>query len=181
MNSAGMLARELEQRRIELNFERDGGVDPHVVDPRVLAQQRLGQMQQRFSSMMSNGDAHFLDKHGPQTTLAQQYERAATGGWPIPAGTQRYDASRFFNPEDMEVAIQKAMAQRQPGVDQVRVDMGKPVGEGFVKGSPANNVLPEYRQSNIVIVNFDAASGLPYTAFPAMRLGTAMPAPNLWR
>jgi hypothetical protein len=122
-----------------------------------------------------------LDKHGPQTTLAQQYERAATGGWPNPAGTQRYDASRFFNPEDMEVAIQKAMAQRQPGVDQVRVDMGKPVGEGFVKGSPANNVLPEYRQSNIVIVNFDAATGLPYTAFPAMRLGTAMPAPNLWR
>jgi hypothetical protein len=74
MNSASMLARQLEQRRIELNFERDGGVDPHVVDPRILAQARLGQMQSRLSSLMSNGDAHFVERHGSQTTLAKQYE-----------------------------------------------------------------------------------------------------------
>jgi len=49
ISEAGVFAKNLERRRIELNASRDGGVDPHVVDPRVLAQQRLGQMQQQFT------------------------------------------------------------------------------------------------------------------------------------
>lgn len=171
--------RLLRQQRIELNASTDGGIDPHIVDPRVLAQQRLGQMERRLTGMMDPGDtAHFLEKHGPQTTLRQQYERANTGGWPDAGGTKRYDASRFFNPEDMESAIHQAMNQRQPGQLQVPIDMGKPIGEGFLKASPANGILPEYRQSNIVLVNFDAKTGLPYTAFPAMKLGIPMPTPR---
>ena len=81
-------------------------------------------------------------------------------------------------PEDMEVAIKRAIAQRQPGETRVEIDMGKSVGEGFMKGNVTSGLLPEYRQSNIVFVNFDSNSGLPYTAFPALNRGTAMPAPR---
>jgi hypothetical protein len=178
VNTASMFAKQLEQRRIELNFDRDGGIDPHVVDPRILAQQRLGQMQQQFTRLMARGDAHFLTKHGPQTSLAQQYERASTGGWPDPAGTRPSDASRFFNPEDMEDAIRRAMAQYQPGVRRVEIDMGKPVGEGFMKADARSGTLPEYRQSSIVVVNFDPVARLPYTAFPALNQGMIMPTPR---
>jgi len=173
-----LLVKELEQRRVDLNFERDGGVDPHIVDPRISAQQRLVEMQKRFTSMMHNGDAHFIEKHGPQTTLKDQYARAKTGGWPDASGTKPMDASRFFNPEDMETALKQAIANRKPGSFSVEVDMGKPIGEGFMKGSVKNSVSPEYRQSNIVLVNFDKSTGLPYTAFPWLKNGVTMPTPR---
>jgi hypothetical protein len=178
MNEA--VASTLARRRVELNFERDGGIDPHVVDPRVLAQGRLGQMQQQFTPLMAKSDAHFLTKHGPQTSLADQYERA-TVGWPnrngklVPA-----DASRFFNPEDMEDAIRLAMAQYSGNPDvPVVVPMGKPIGEGFVKVGPNNpGPRPEYRQSNAVRVIFDQ-SGLPKTAYPdIVRNGVVLPPPK---
>jgi hypothetical protein len=179
MNSASMLARQLEQRRIELNFERDGGVDPHVVDPRILAQARLGQMQSRLSSLMSNGDAHFVERHGSQTTLAKQYERATTG-WPNKNGVPVTDnASRFFNPEDMEQAIKLAMQDFHANPRKsVVVPMGKPIGEGFLEVT-SPGALPDYRQSNVVRVNFDMQAGLPYTAFPdIVRNGVTLPVPK---
>jgi hypothetical protein len=179
VRNAGLFARELEQRRIALNFERDGGVDPHVVDPRILAQQRLGQMQQQFTPLMARGDAHFLDKHGPQTSLADQYERA-TAGWPNKNGKLvTADASRFFNPEDMDDAIRRAMVQFKANPQQsIEVPMGKPIGEGFMR-TTTPGALPDYRQSNIVRVNFDMKAGLPYTAFPdVVRNGVTLPVPK---
>ncbi|MDH4134159.1 MAG: LysM peptidoglycan-binding domain-containing protein [Gammaproteobacteria bacterium] len=176
VNTASVLARDLERRRIEMNASRDGGVDPHVVDPRVLAQQRLGQMQQQFSSLMAKGDAHFLTKHGPQTTLAQQYERASVG-WPDKNGKlTTADASRFFNPEDMEDAMRRAMVEFKTSPQKsIEVPMGKPIGEGFMR----TGALPDYRQSSIVRVNFDMQTGLPYTAFPdIVRNGVTLPVPK---
>jgi hypothetical protein len=179
IGEASMFAKELERRRIELNFERDGGVDPHIVDPRILAERRLSQMQQQFTPLMSKGDAHFLTKHGPQTSLADQYERA-TVGWPNKNGKLvTADASRFFNPEDMDDAIKRAMIEFKANPQQsIEVPMGKPIGEGFVRtATPV--ALPDYRQSNIVRVNFDMKAGLPYTAFPdIVDHGVALPVPK---
>jgi hypothetical protein len=179
VGEAGTFAKALERRRIEMNFDRDGGIDPHMVDPRVLAQQRLWQMQQQFSALMANGDAHFLEKHGPQTLLADQYERA-TAGWPNNNGNLvRADASRFSNPDNMDVAIKRAMAEFKVNPQQsIEVPMGKPVGEGFKRAMTPGS-LPDYRQSNIVRVNFDMQTGLPYTAFPdIVRNGVTFPAPK---
>lgn len=181
VNTASMLTKELERRRIELNFDRDGGIDPHLVDPRVLAQQRLTAMQRQFTPLMARGDAHFLSKHGPQTTLMQQYERASTGSWPNAAGTRPSDASRFFNAEDMEDAIRRAIDRYSGNPDiPVVVRMGRPIGEGFVKalGRNAAVALPEYRQSDTVRVIFDK-SGFPKTAYPdIVRNGIAFAPPR---
>ena len=59
----------------------------------------------------------------------------------------------------------------------IPVDMGKPIGEGFMKTT--SGALPSYRQSNIVTVNFDMKAGLPYTAFPnIVDFGKTLPTPK---
>jgi hypothetical protein len=111
--------------------------------------------------------------------LADQYERA-TAGWPNKNGKLvTADASRFFNPEDMDDAIRRAMVQFKANPQQsIEVPMGKPIGEGFMR-TTTPGALPDYRQSNIVRVNFDMKAGLPYTAFPdVVRNGVTLPVPK---
>jgi hypothetical protein len=140
---------------------------------------RLNGLQQQYADAGVQ-NPHFVDRHGPQTTLDQQYQRATGGGWPNPGTTTPQDASRFFNASDMESAIQQAVQRRANGeTGPIPVDFGRPVGEGYVRALGSPGTTPQYRQTNVVVINFDSATGLPYTAFPNIKeFGVPLPDPR---
>jgi RHS repeat-associated protein len=80
--------------------------------------------------------AHFLSRHGAQTTLKQQLVRATTGL--TPDGIQKFavPSTRFWS-HDIELeALEKATASYKPGMEKTGYifDLGKSAGEGYYKG-----------------------------------------------
>jgi hypothetical protein len=118
--------------------------------------------------------AHFLQKHGKQTTLESQLERVQTGRNPTTGEIERYEqgrrtgepiipsaATHFLSHRDQMNAIQRVqLIFRQRGMDASRqpFDMGKKVGEGFKRDG-----LQYGEQTRaIVILN---RNGHPITAY----------------
>lgn len=86
----------------------------------------------------------------------------------------------------METAITKAEAKyaADPGAytkGGVPITFNRPVGEGYVGGSPTNMKvnapIGEYRWSNTVTVGIDRTTGKAYTAYPDIGKGMPMPDP----
>ncbi|VVN47526.1 hypothetical protein PS662_06018 [Pseudomonas fluorescens] len=91
--------------------------------------------------------AHFLQKHGAQTTLQSQLLRVQEGRNPTTGEIDRYErgrragepvipsaATHFLSHRDQFNAIQRAqLIFRQSGIDASRkpIEMGKKIGEGF--------------------------------------------------
>jgi RHS repeat-associated protein len=116
---------------------------------------------QRLEANSEN--AHFLSRHGPQTTLEQQYVRATTGVTPD-GMVQNFlpDASRFLSNQDQLDAAMIAIRQfNKTGESVIDFTMGKVVGEGYTSGG-ANYVVT--RNIRAVFRN-----GKLYTLFPLLR------------
>lgn len=108
-------------------------------------------------------NAHFVSRHGPETTLAQQQLRAKTGMTPDNKPGRAIDASRWSSYQDMSEAIQKAqILHKKTGQTSITVDVGRVIGDGYLKGGVT------YAQTTKAVVRFDS-SGKPYTAYPKLR------------
>ncbi|MHB2247004.1 RHS repeat-associated core domain-containing protein [Pseudomonas fitomaticsae] len=165
------------------------GVSGSVVDegepqlPRMTAQERRAKIDElaeanayrRLDEMeKATRDAHSLEKHGKQTTLASQQERSMTGRNPTTGVIEVYTngrragqpkipsaATRFFSYRDQLNAIHRAqlifrrngqMASKEP------MNMGKVVGEGYKRGGVI------YGQQTHAVVILDRA-GMPITSY----------------
>ncbi len=88
----------------------------------------------------ANPRSHFLERHGAQTSLDAQYERAAHGTNPTTGAAQRQPsaATRFTSHRDQLNAIQKAQTIRQrTGDNVVTIPYNSQViGEGYSKMGP---------------------------------------------
>ncbi|MFJ2323593.1 RHS repeat-associated core domain-containing protein [Pseudomonas sp. NPDC087817] len=151
--------------------------------PKMTAQERRARIDElaeanayrRLDEMEKNTrDAHFLEKHGKQTTLASQQERSITGRNPTTGNIEVYTngrragqpkipsaATHFFSYRDQLNAIHRAqlifrrngqMASREP------MNMGKIIGEGYKRGGV------DYGQQTHAIVILDRA-GKPITSY----------------
>ena len=172
--------------KIENNIGKDAPLDPYAPVPNAEAQ---GNLTNKAATDAANGvnNPHYDYKHGPSTTLAQQYDRAMNGTNPQTGGAGRpADASKFFNATDMETAITRAEANyaANPGNypnGNVTVNFNRPIGEGFVGNTPPNQrsgaPIGEYRWSNTATVGIDAQTGKAYTAYPDINKGIAQPNP----
>ncbi len=108
-------------------------------------------------------DAHFISRHGPETTLAQQEIRATTGMTPDNFQGKAMDASRWSSYQDMSEAIKKAQTvYNETRQTSVTVELGRTIGDGYLKGGLT------YVQTSKAVVRFNAR-GLPYTAYPKLR------------
>jgi hypothetical protein len=138
-------------------------VPPHA-QPRPIRNwrvERQARAEVRAEDLRSNG--HNSARHGPQTSLRQQWERANSGL--KPDGTDGYptNAARFFRWEDQAEAISMAKAQ-WTGQDKLRINLDRPIGEGYMTDTL------EYRRTTEVLVRFDH-DGNVYTAYPWLTTG----------
>ena len=140
---------------------------------------------QKKKTDIANGtyNPHYDTKHGPYTTLQQQYDRAMKGINPETGTTGKKpvfaNASRFFNSADMKTAIEKAerlyAANPKDYPDRlVDITFNKSVGEGYMGKNTTNatNGVPagQYRWSNVATVGIDK-TGKSYTAYPNLNEG----------
>ncbi|MCF5054677.1 hypothetical protein GIW74_24040, partial [Pseudomonas syringae] len=132
------------------------------------AYRRLGEIEQ------AHPKAHFLEKHGAQTTLDSQLERVKTAKNPTTGEIERYidgkkkgepktpsAATRYFSHRDQLNAIYRAqLIFRRTNLEMSRepINMGKVTGEGYKKEG-----LQYGRQTKARV--FLDKDGNPITAF----------------
>ncbi|SDJ83540.1 LysM peptidoglycan-binding domain-containing protein, partial [Variovorax sp. OV700] len=113
-----------------------------------------------------NPNTHFMEKHGPGTTLEAQETRATTRVAPDNSIDLAYrDSTRFMSSRDMGAAMQRAdsIFMLNGGVNKAYpFSMEGIIGEGYKKAPNSNwmfttNVNAVYR------------NGQPYTMFPLLR------------
>ncbi|MGM9517033.1 hypothetical protein ACS5PK_22550, partial [Roseateles sp. DB2] len=113
-----------------------------------------------------NPNTHFLEKHGPGTTLLDQEIRASTKLAPDGSIDPAFrDSTRFLSNRDMGAAMQRAdsIFQLNGGVNKAySFKMEGLIGEGYTK-SPG---LDWMFTTN---VNAVFRNGQPYTIFPLLR------------
>ncbi|MGY2299332.1 RHS repeat domain-containing protein, partial [Pseudomonas yamanorum] len=118
--------------------------------------------------------AHFLEKHGAQTTLASQLERVMTAKNPTTGIVEVHDrgrragqprppsaATHFLSHRDQLNAIYRAqliLKHTNIGTSREPMDMGKIIGEGYKRDGL------EYGQQRKAVVILDA-NGNPKTAY----------------
>ncbi|MQY49602.1 hypothetical protein GAO09_26595 [Rhizobiales bacterium RZME27] len=105
-------------------------------------------------------DSHFLDRHGAQTTLKDQQIRAQTGFTPDKKVGKPVPSSRFYTHSDQLDAAKRAIAMyKQNPQGRIDIPMGRPMGEGYLKGGT------QYFTSDTVRAYFDPSGNL-MTIFP---------------
>lgn len=106
--------------------------------------------------------AHFLSRHGAQTTLEQQLKRATTGLTPEGILKKPIDASRFLSHELQLKAVKQAeFIYKTTGATSFRFNMGKTIGEGYLK---RGNSVVETSTVQAIFIN-----GKLITIFPKLR------------
>jgi hypothetical protein len=133
-----------------------------------IANKRLMDLEQSIQTQGVN--AHFVGKHGSNTTISQQYNRAVHGIDPITgtrqvnnAGNTIYnDSTRFFSAKDQINSIERAMNIYRRTVDinlaQAPIRYNSIIGEGYKR------ITGDYGTSRSVQTYF--RNGLPVTNFP---------------
>jgi hypothetical protein len=112
----------------------------------------------------ANARAHFLERHGAQTSLESQLERATNGTNPT-TGVQQHiptAATRFDSHRDQLNAIQRAQTIYRQSSDDITlstIPFGRRIGEGYSRTGPT------YGTSSTAQVVLDK-SGNPVTAYP---------------
>lgn len=108
--------------------------------------------------------AHFLSRHGAQTTLQQQLQRATTGMSPDGVAGRAVASYRFLSNQLQLEAYKAAKAAYTPAMagGGTVINMGKTVGEGYLRGGGA------VQTSTSVQVYFNN-SGEIITMFPKIR------------
>lgn len=124
------------------------------------AQRRLQEMSNNARTV--NPNTHFLERHGAQTTRAQQHTRATTGLTPDGQPGNPRNSTRFLSARDQLHSIERANTIRaQTGANVVNTKMENMIGEGYPRGggtlTQTDNIRVVYR------------NGHPYTAFPVIR------------
>lgn len=149
----------------------DGAQDLRSMDrvsQRALLEQKweenAGRQLRRMEAETPN--AHFVQNHGAQTTVQQQYRRAHHGT--LPDGTTHTpsghlyaprDSSRFFsNRVQLQTIMQAQKFHQLHGLERIEVIMPMDVGEGFLK---YGTDLVQAEHARVVF-----RQGKPYTAFP---------------
>jgi hypothetical protein len=98
----------------------------------------------------AGANAHFLSRHGAQTTVQQQLQRAQTGITPDGFHGRSTDATRFISHQDQLEAYNIAM--QMPVKSNTPFTMNRVIGEGFLKGGTGQlqttNVVQPYFDSN---------------------------------
>lgn len=104
--------------------------------------------------------SHFYSRHGAQTTIQQQLQRATTGLTPDGLQGKPVSATRFLSHDFELEALEKALAAYKPemkGKGTV-IDMGKIIGEGYFKGGgnvqQSTKVQVYYNNSGDIITMF---------------------------
>ncbi|WP_460090234.1 RHS repeat-associated core domain-containing protein [Pseudomonas sp. S2_E02] len=169
--------------------EVPGGIGGAKVDegepalPKMTAQERRARIDdlaeanafRRLDEMeKATPGAHFVEKHGKQTTLASQQERSVTGRNPSTGVIELYTngrragqpkipsaATHFFSNRDQLNAIHRAqLIFRRNGqiASKEPMNMGKIVGEGYKRGGVI------YGQQTHAVVILDRA-GKPITSY----------------
>ena len=109
--------------------------------------------------------AHFLTLHSPMVTKAELLTRATVGIANKAGKLIKNTATRFLNYRDMQAVINKARrayaAAGGKGAQDVIIDAGKTIGEGYYKGTGA------YATTSKAVVKFNDL-GEVYTAFPLL-------------
>uniref|UniRef100_UPI00200C8F71 RHS repeat domain-containing protein n=1 Tax=Pseudomonas sp. MWU15-20650 TaxID=2933107 RepID=UPI00200C8F71 len=132
------------------------------------AYRRLREIEQAFPR------AHFLERHGAQTSLAAQLERVRSGKNPTTGEIERYiggnrhgqpkiptAATRYLSHRDQLNAIYRAkLILRRTNLETSRepMDMGKIIGEGYKKD---NFAYGKQRKAIVILDNH----GNPITAY----------------
>ncbi|MBL8389810.1 MAG: DUF637 domain-containing protein, partial [Hydrogenophaga sp.] len=180
----------IQRAKVENNANADNARDPlNIQSPENIAASKNLADKAVTDAAAGTYNPHYDPKHGPSTTLQQQYDRAINGTNPQTGAAARpADASKFFNAADMETAIKQAEAAyaANPGGfvnGKVDVLFNRPIGEGYTGNTKSNKDagIPtgEYRWSNTATVGIDSTTGKAFTAYPNIIQGTAKPDPRL--
>ncbi|WP_312847557.1 RHS repeat-associated core domain-containing protein [Serratia fonticola] len=126
-----------------------GKGDPEIPQPMTSAQRqaRINELAEanayrRLQEMESmNPNSHFLERHGTQTSLESQLERATNGTNPTTGAQQHIPTAvtRFNSHRDQLNTIQRAQTiHRQSGgiVTRVTIPYGRTTGEGYSINGP---------------------------------------------
>jgi filamentous hemagglutinin len=123
-------------------------------------------LQRDATAKAVNPNTHFLEKHGPDTTLLQQEIRASTKVAPDGSIDPAFrDSTRFLSARDMGAAMQRA-----DSIFRLNGSVNRPyhfsmegfVGEGYTKYPNVDWMLAKN-------VNAVFRNGQPYTVFPLLR------------
>jgi RHS repeat-associated protein len=94
----------------------------------------------QLAQLESKTGGHFLSRHGSQTSLSSQYMRAISGLSPDGEVSSSVNSSRFFSDKLQLEAVNQANAQfAATGKSTFTFDMGKLIGEGYLKGGGAGS------------------------------------------
>ena len=117
--------------------------------------------------------AHFLDRHGPQTTLAQQYRRAMRGITPDGIQRRPTNSTRWFSYQLEWEAIEEATRRFRAGEhdakfpNRLSFDFGQMAGEGYLRGG-GGGILHSTRRVQAYFHSTDPATARPVTAYPLL-------------
>ena len=120
--------------------------------------------------------AHFLEKHGAQTTLSSQYQRASTGSNPTTGTIETYSkgkkagqpkipsaATRYTSHRDQLNAIERAIQifknTGSTDLSNRPIEMNRVIGEGYQKGTLKHGTQT---QATTILDK----TGKPITSFP---------------
>jgi RHS repeat-associated protein len=144
--SANLLNQQAIKELISLNIRNQ------ILKGGITAEAKLAAME------AGTQGAHFLSRHGAQTTLQQQLTRAITGLTPDGVAGRAVASTRFLSNELQLEAYEAALAAYKPGMTKSVIDMGKAVGNGYSKGGgtvkTATSVQAYYNSSGEVITLF---------------------------
>jgi hypothetical protein len=110
--------------------------------------------------------AHFLSRHGAQTTLEQQFVRARTGVTPEGLAGNPVDSGRFLSHQAELAAYNRALElYKASPQSQIVFEMDSVIGEGFTKFGKAlvrtTNVVARFDKSGRMITLYPSLSPLP--------------------
>lgn len=118
----------------------------------------------QLAEMEASSGGHFLSRHGAQTSLSSQYQRAISGMTPEGVVLKEVDASRFLSHEFQLEAAKMAQSRNMiTGESAFNFSMGKTIGEGYLKGGGAGS----YMTTQTVRAIFK--DGKLQTLFPLLR------------
>jgi hypothetical protein len=118
----------------------------------------------QLTEMEASTGGHFLSRHGAQTSLSSQYMRSVSGLTPEGIALGETNATRFFSNELQLEAVKMAETRfNSTGETGFPFDMGKLVGEGYLKGGGAGS----YRTTTQVWAQFK--NGQLNTIYPLIQ------------
>jgi hypothetical protein len=152
------LARELAN---DLKEEGKAGAQAAAQAARILEEEQAAAKILAEKEAVAGNGAHYYSRHGAQTTIEQQYDRATTGITPDGKLLGPVNSARFMSHRAQLQAIAEAEERfRRTGETEFTVEMPDTIGEGFTKGGR------ELVRTNVVHAVF--RNGRLFTLYPVL-------------